>query len=62
MSRLIHSRLSPSRLSNTLGSTGRRRYFSTDSNKIDEPLKVEEAEIVQTTPPLVEKKLLQGRH
>ncbi|KAK9065663.1 hypothetical protein SSX86_015064 [Deinandra increscens subsp. villosa] len=60
MSRLIHSRLSPSRLLNTLGSTGRGRYLSTESNKIDEPLKVEEAETVHTPPPLVEKLLVLG--
>lgn len=42
---------------NTFGSTGRGRFLSTESNKIDEPLKVEEAETVQTPPPAVEKVL-----
>ncbi|XP_076886691.1 uncharacterized protein At1g32220, chloroplastic-like [Bidens hawaiensis] len=61
MSRLIHSRLSPSRLLHTFGSIGRGRYLSTESNKIDdEPLKVEEAETVQTPPPAVEKLLILG--
>nr|GEW25775.1 NAD(P)-binding domain-containing protein [Tanacetum cinerariifolium] len=61
MSRLIYSRLSPSRLFNTLGSVGRGgRYLSTESNKIDEPLKVEEAETINTPPPLTEKLLVLG--
>ncbi|KAI3692250.1 hypothetical protein L6452_32063 [Arctium lappa] len=60
MSRLIHSRLSPSRFFNTLGSIRRGRYLSTESNKIDEPLKVEEAEPVNAPPPPVEKLLVLG--
>ncbi|PWA93603.1 NAD(P)-binding Rossmann-fold superfamily protein [Artemisia annua] len=62
MSRIIYSRLSPSRLlSNTLGSVGRGgRYLSTESNKIDESSKVEEAETVNTPPPLTEKLLVLG--
>lgn len=31
------------------------RYLSTDSTKVDEPFKVEEAETVDTTPPPTEK-------
>ncbi|CAH1427349.1 unnamed protein product [Lactuca virosa] len=62
MSRLIHSRLSLSRLScsNTWGSIGRGRYLSTESNKIDEPLKVEDAETINTPPPASEKVLVLG--
>ncbi|KAL8209949.1 hypothetical protein R6Q57_006681 [Mikania cordata] len=45
---------------NTLGSIGRGRYLATESNKIDEPLKVEEAETVNTPPPPVEKLLVLG--
>ncbi|KAL7599420.1 uncharacterized protein At1g32220, chloroplastic [Lactuca sativa] len=59
MSRLIHSRLSLSRLSNTWGSIGRGRYLSTESNKIDEPLKVEDAETINP-PPAAEKVLVLG--
>ncbi|XP_076932639.1 uncharacterized protein At1g32220, chloroplastic-like [Bidens hawaiensis] len=43
---------------NTFGSTGRGRFLSTESNKIDEPLKVEEAETLQTPPPALEKEIL----
>ncbi|XP_024958762.1 uncharacterized protein At1g32220, chloroplastic [Cynara cardunculus var. scolymus] len=60
MSRLIHSRLCPSRFFNTLGSIRRGRYLSTESNKIDEPLKVEEAEPVNAPPPPAEKLLVLG--
>ncbi|KAJ9537181.1 hypothetical protein OSB04_029914 [Centaurea solstitialis] len=60
MSRLIHSRLSPSRFLNTLGSIRSGRYLSTESSKIGEPLKVEEAEPVYATPPPVEKLLVLG--
>ncbi|KAK9079906.1 hypothetical protein SSX86_001580 [Deinandra increscens subsp. villosa] len=61
MSRLIHSRLTLSRYYNTLGSTWRGRCsLSTESNKIDEPLKVEEAETVNVPPPPVEKLLVLG--
>ncbi|GJT03766.1 NAD(P)-binding domain-containing protein [Tanacetum coccineum] len=46
---------------NTLGSFGRGgRYLSTESSKIDEPLKVEEAETINTPPPLTEKLLVLG--
>lgn len=60
MSRLIQYRLSRSRLLNTSGSTGRGRYLSTESNKIDEPLKVEEAETVNIPPPPADKLLVLG--
>ncbi|CAH1451752.1 unnamed protein product [Lactuca virosa] len=60
MSRLIQYRLSLSRLLNTSGSIGRGRYLSTESNKIDEPLKVEEAETVNVPPPPAEKLLVLG--
>ncbi|KAL4565018.1 hypothetical protein LXL04_029100 [Taraxacum kok-saghyz] len=60
MSRLIHSRISLSRFSNTWGSVGRGRYFSTESNKIDEPLKVQEAETINPPPPPEEKLLVLG--
>lgn len=33
------------------------RYLSTDSSKVDEPFKVEEAETVNIPPPLTEKVL-----
>lgn len=33
------------------------RYLSTDSNKVDEPFKVEEAETIQVPPPPTEKVL-----
>nr|KAJ0201201.1 hypothetical protein LSAT_V11C600304940 [Lactuca sativa] len=46
--------------SNTSGSIGRGRYLSTESNKIDEPLKVEEAETVNVPPPPAEKLLVLG--
>ncbi|KAI3505507.1 hypothetical protein L1887_27638 [Cichorium endivia] len=60
MSRLMHSRQSLSRLSNTWGSIGRGRYFSTESSKIDDPFKVQEAETVNSPPPLTEKLLVLG--
>ncbi|KAI3690265.1 hypothetical protein L2E82_48244 [Cichorium intybus] len=60
MSRLMNSRQSLSRLSNTWGSIGRGRYFSTESSKIDDPFKVQEAETVNTPPPLTEKLLVLG--
>lgn len=36
------------------------RYLSTDSNKVDEPFKVEEAETIQVPPPPTEKLLVLG--
>lgn len=59
VSRLINSRPSVSRLS-AITASGNRRYLSTDSNKVDEPLKVEEAETVNVPPPPSEKLLVLG--
>ncbi|KAL8216492.1 hypothetical protein R6Q57_023329 [Mikania cordata] len=56
MSRVIHPRLTLSRYS----STWRGRCLSTESNKIDEPLKLEEAETVHVAPPPAEKLLVLG--
>ncbi|KAD4384936.1 hypothetical protein R6Q59_010936 [Mikania micrantha] len=56
MSRVIHSRLTLSRYS----STWRGRCLSTESSKIDEPLKLEEAETVHVPPPPSEKLLVLG--
>ncbi|ONI33006.1 hypothetical protein PRUPE_1G399300 [Prunus persica] len=53
VSRLIHSRSSLPRLLNG-------RYLSTDSSKVDEPFKVEEAETVNIPPPPTEKLLVLG--
>lgn len=62
MSRLIHSRLTISKYFNALGITksGRSRCFSTESNKIDEPHKVEEAETLNVPPPPADKLLVLG--
>lgn len=38
-----------------ISASGNGRYLSTDSNKVDEPLKVEEAETVNVPPPPTEK-------
>jgi uncharacterized protein YbjT (DUF2867 family) len=59
VSRLIHSRSSFPRL-NTLAGSNTGRYLSTDSNKVDEPFKVEEAETVNVPPPPTEKLLVLG--
>jgi hypothetical protein len=40
-----------------MAASGNGRNMSTDSNKVDEPLKVEEAETVNVPPPLTEKVL-----
>uniref|UniRef100_A0A6N2LUP5 NAD-dependent epimerase/dehydratase domain-containing protein n=1 Tax=Salix viminalis TaxID=40686 RepID=A0A6N2LUP5_SALVM len=53
-SRLIQSRTSLFK-SYTIAASRNGRYLSTDSNKIDEPFKVEEAETVNVPPPLTEK-------
>ncbi|KAF5743381.1 hypothetical protein HS088_TW09G01449 [Tripterygium wilfordii] len=63
-SRLIHSRSSLSSLCK-MGALGHERYLSSDSNKFDEPFKVnepkvEEAETVHVPPPLTEKLLVLG--
>nr|KJB55156.1 hypothetical protein B456_009G066100 [Gossypium raimondii] len=57
--RLIYSRLSLSRLS-AMGGPKNGRFLSTESNKIDEPFKVEEAETVNVPPPPSEKLLVLG--
>ncbi|XWS72794.1 hypothetical protein CRYUN_Cryun02cG0071300 [Craigia yunnanensis] len=57
--RLIHSRLSPSRLY-AMGGSKNGRFLSTESNKVDEPFKVEEAETVDVPPPASEKLLVLG--
>uniref|UniRef100_A0A1S3BCB9 NAD(P)-binding domain-containing protein n=1 Tax=Cucumis melo TaxID=3656 RepID=A0A1S3BCB9_CUCME len=54
LSRLIHSRSSFPKLY-TMAACRSGRPFSTDSNKIDEPFKVEEAETVNVPPPPTEK-------
>lgn len=59
VSRLINSRSSVSKLS-AITASGNGRYLSTDSNKVDEPLKVEEAETVNVPPPPSEKLLVLG--
>ncbi|KAK4349531.1 hypothetical protein RND71_032286 [Anisodus tanguticus] len=59
MSRLIQARLSLSRFS-SVASSRNVRFLATESNKIDEPFKVEEAETVNTPPPPTEKLLVLG--
>ncbi|XP_038884089.1 uncharacterized protein At1g32220, chloroplastic isoform X1 [Benincasa hispida] len=59
LSRLIHSRSLIPKLYTMAASRG-GRPFSTDSNKIDEPFKVEEAETVNVPPPPTEKLLVLG--
>ncbi|CAI0376543.1 unnamed protein product [Linum tenue] len=59
-SRLIDSRASLSRLYTMAAGYGERRCFSNDSNKVDEPFKVEEAETVNVPPPPQEKLLVLG--
>lgn len=58
-SRLIQSRTSLSKLY-TIAASRNGRYLSTDSNKVDEPFKVEEAETVNVPPPSTEKLLVLG--
>ncbi|XVE97293.1 hypothetical protein REPUB_Repub03eG0007200 [Reevesia pubescens] len=58
-SRLIHSRLSLSRLY-AMGGSKNVRFLSTESNKADEPFKVEEAETVDVPPPPSDKLLVLG--
>ncbi|KAB5513793.1 hypothetical protein DKX38_027699 [Salix brachista] len=58
-SRLIQSRTSLFK-SYTIAASRNGRYLSTDSNKIDEPFKVEEAETVNVPPPSTEKLLVLG--
>ncbi|KAI9118000.1 hypothetical protein K1719_010332 [Acacia pycnantha] len=59
VSRLIHSRTSISKL-NAITIAKNGRYLCTDSNKVDEPFKVEEAETINTPPPPTEKLLVLG--
>ncbi|KAJ8538785.1 hypothetical protein K7X08_030081 [Anisodus acutangulus] len=59
MSRLIQARLSLSRFS-SVASSRNVRFLATESNKTDEPFKVEEAETVNTPPPPTEKLLVLG--
>ncbi|XP_021276682.1 uncharacterized protein At1g32220, chloroplastic [Herrania umbratica] len=58
-SRLIHSRLSLSRLY-AVGGSKNGRFLSTESNKVDDPFNVEEAETVHVPPPPSEKLLVLG--
>ncbi|XP_075651921.1 uncharacterized protein At1g32220, chloroplastic [Castanea sativa] len=65
ISRLIFSKQSIPRL-NTMAVSGNGRYVTTDSTKVDEPIKVdktskvEEAEMVDVPPPPTEKLLVLG--
>ncbi|XP_028799045.1 uncharacterized protein At1g32220, chloroplastic [Neltuma alba] len=59
VSRLIHSRTSVSKL-NAITIAKNGRYLCTDTNKVDEPFKVEEAETINTPPPPTEKLLVLG--
>ncbi|XP_077237712.1 uncharacterized protein At1g32220, chloroplastic-like isoform X2 [Tasmannia lanceolata] len=59
ISRLLSSQSSLSRLY-TIGAFRSRRLLSTDSNHVDEPFKVEEAETVNVLPPPSEKILVLG--
>lgn len=61
LSRLIHSHPQQlSRSSHTPGLLQSCRLLSTESNRVDEPLKVEEAETVKMPPPPSEKLLVLG--
>ncbi|KAK6249315.1 hypothetical protein QUC31_020880 [Theobroma cacao] len=57
--RLIHSRLSLSRLY-AVGGSKNGRFLSTESDKVDDPFNVEEAETVHVPPPPPEKLLVLG--
>ncbi|EOY29264.1 NAD(P)-binding Rossmann-fold superfamily protein isoform 2 [Theobroma cacao] len=57
--RLIHSRLSLSRLY-AVGGSKNGRFLSTESDKVDDPFNVEEAETVHVPPPPSEKLLVLG--
>nr|XP_009792151.1 PREDICTED: uncharacterized protein LOC104239262 [Nicotiana sylvestris] len=59
MSRLIKARLSLSRFS-SMTSSRNLLFLSTESNKTDEPFRVEEAETVNVPPPPTEKLLVLG--
>ncbi|XP_008379600.1 uncharacterized protein At1g32220, chloroplastic-like isoform X4 [Malus sylvestris] len=60
VSRLIQSRSSLPRLFSVSESLKNGRYLTTDSNKVDEPFKVEEAETVNIPPPPTDKLLVLG--
>ncbi|XP_073117912.1 uncharacterized protein At1g32220, chloroplastic isoform X1 [Elaeis guineensis] len=61
VSRLIHSKSSLSRLYfSTSGLLSNGRLLSTDSNHVDEPFKVEEAETLKVPPPPSDKLLVLG--
>lgn len=61
VSRLIRHKSSiPQSRFVSASSSGGGRYLSTDSNKIDEPFNVEEAETVHVPPPPTEKLLVLG--
>ncbi|KAI3918883.1 hypothetical protein MKW98_017331 [Papaver atlanticum] len=59
LSRLLNSQASLQRLY-VVPASGSGRYFTTDSNKVDEPFKVPEAETVHVPPPPTEKLLVLG--
>eukprot|EP00262_Sarcandra_glabra_P013054 TRINITY_DN3526_c5_g1_i1.p1 TRINITY_DN3526_c5_g1~~TRINITY_DN3526_c5_g1_i1.p1 ORF type:complete len:286 (+),score=46.58 TRINITY_DN3526_c5_g1_i1:201-1058(+) len=58
-SRLIHSQSSVTKL-RTFAVSRNCRLLSTDSNKVDEPFKIEEAETINVPPPPSEKLLVLG--
>ncbi|TQD75802.1 hypothetical protein C1H46_038699 [Malus baccata] len=60
VSRLIQSRSSLPRLFSVSDALKNGRYLTTDSNKVDEPFKVEEAETVNIPPPPTDKLLVLG--
>ncbi|KAI3953041.1 hypothetical protein MKW92_050302 [Papaver armeniacum] len=59
LSRLLNSQASLQRLY-VVPASGSGRFFTTDSNKVDEPFKVPEAETVHVPPPPTEKLLVLG--
>ncbi|KAI3976813.1 hypothetical protein MKX01_008671 [Papaver californicum] len=59
LSRLLHSQASLQRLY-VVPASGSGRFFTTDSNKVDEPFKVPGAETVHVPPPPTEKLLVLG--
>lgn len=59
LSRLLNSQASLQRLY-VVPASRSGRYFTTDSNKVDEPFKVPEAETVHVPPPPTEKLLVLG--
>ncbi|XP_009363177.1 uncharacterized protein At1g32220, chloroplastic isoform X1 [Pyrus x bretschneideri] len=60
VSRLIQPRSSLPRLFSVSDALKNGRYLTTDSNKVDEPFKVEEAETVNIPPPPTDKLLVLG--